>query len=67
MPLPGDEDDKYYPRGFNIEDLGPKYSAGKEPQPEIRAAGTVHSVQPLGYYSPICSFSDLPNQLYEAF
>ncbi|KAL5003068.1 streptococcal 67 kDa myosin-cross-reactive antigen like family-domain-containing protein [Aspergillus recurvatus] len=29
MPLPGDEDDKYYPRGFDLEDLGPKYFEGK--------------------------------------
>ncbi|KAL4807880.1 streptococcal 67 kDa myosin-cross-reactive antigen like family-domain-containing protein [Aspergillus unguis] len=29
MPLPGDEDDKYYPRGFDAEDLGPKYFEGK--------------------------------------
>ncbi|KAJ0420959.1 hypothetical protein BJY00DRAFT_283338 [Aspergillus carlsbadensis] len=29
MPLPGDEEDKYYPRGFDLEDLGPKYFEGK--------------------------------------
>ncbi|KAL3476047.1 streptococcal 67 kDa myosin-cross-reactive antigen like family-domain-containing protein [Aspergillus californicus] len=29
MPLPGDEDDKYCPRGFDLEDLGPKYFEGK--------------------------------------
>ncbi|KAL4733078.1 streptococcal 67 kDa myosin-cross-reactive antigen like family-domain-containing protein [Aspergillus similis] len=29
MPLPGDEDDKYYPHGFDLEDLGPKYFEGK--------------------------------------
>ncbi|KAL4913312.1 streptococcal 67 kDa myosin-cross-reactive antigen like family-domain-containing protein [Aspergillus aurantiobrunneus] len=29
MPLPGDEDDKYYPQGFDLEDLGPKYFEGK--------------------------------------
>lgn len=29
MPVPGDEDDKYYPRGFDLEDLGPKYFEGK--------------------------------------
>ncbi|KAL2817687.1 streptococcal 67 kDa myosin-cross-reactive antigen like family-domain-containing protein [Aspergillus cavernicola] len=29
MPLPGDGDDKYYPRGFDLEDLGPKYFEGK--------------------------------------
>ncbi|KAL2810083.1 streptococcal 67 kDa myosin-cross-reactive antigen like family-domain-containing protein [Aspergillus granulosus] len=29
LPLPGDDDDKYYPRGFDLEDLGPKYFEGK--------------------------------------
>lgn len=29
MPLPGDDDDKYYPHGFDLEDLGPKYFEGK--------------------------------------
>ncbi|KAL3446181.1 streptococcal 67 kDa myosin-cross-reactive antigen like family-domain-containing protein [Aspergillus insuetus] len=29
MPLPGDDDDRYYPRGFDLEDLGPKYFEGK--------------------------------------
>lgn len=28
-PLPGDEGDKYYPRGYNIPDVGPKYFEGK--------------------------------------
>ncbi|KAL2870535.1 oleate hydratase [Aspergillus lucknowensis] len=29
MPLPGDEDDKYYPLGFDLEDLGPRCFEGK--------------------------------------
>ncbi|KAI9374121.1 streptococcal 67 kDa myosin-cross-reactive antigen like family-domain-containing protein [Aspergillus egyptiacus] len=29
MPLPGDDGDKYYPQGFDLEDLGPKYFEGK--------------------------------------
>jgi hypothetical protein len=28
-PLPGDEGDKYYPRGYTIQDIGPKYFEGK--------------------------------------
>lgn len=29
LPLPGDEDDKYYPNGYDTADLGPKYFEGK--------------------------------------
>ena len=28
-PLPGDEGDKYYPRGYYPPDVGPKYFEGK--------------------------------------
>jgi hypothetical protein len=28
-PVPGDEGDKYYPSGYNISDVGPKYFEGK--------------------------------------
>ncbi|KAJ5360755.1 hypothetical protein N7517_009946 [Penicillium concentricum] len=28
-PVPGDEGDKYYPTGYNIPDVGPKYFEGK--------------------------------------
>lgn len=28
-PVPGDEGDKYYPNGYVIEDVGPKYFEGK--------------------------------------
>ncbi|KAF7595704.1 hypothetical protein BBP40_005148 [Aspergillus hancockii] len=29
LPLPGDEGDKYYPKGYETADLGPKYFEGK--------------------------------------
>jgi hypothetical protein len=29
LPLPGDEGDKYYPKGYYIPDVGPKYQEGK--------------------------------------
>lgn len=29
QPLPGDDGDKYYPQGYNTQDLGPKYFEGK--------------------------------------
>jgi hypothetical protein len=29
LPLPGDEGDKYYPRGYYTPDVGPKYFEGK--------------------------------------
>ncbi|KAL4894010.1 hypothetical protein BDV59DRAFT_176635 [Aspergillus ambiguus] len=29
LPLPGDEGDKYYPQGYYIPDVGPKYFEGK--------------------------------------
>ena len=29
LPLPGDEGEKYYPKGFETADLGPKYFEGK--------------------------------------
>ncbi|GAD98662.1 hypothetical protein AOR_1_536074 [Paecilomyces variotii No. 5] len=29
LPLPGDEGDKYYPEGYSIVDVGPKYREGK--------------------------------------
>jgi hypothetical protein len=29
LPLPGDEGDKYYPRGYHTPDVGPKYFEGK--------------------------------------
>ncbi|KAJ5832670.1 hypothetical protein N7474_000981 [Penicillium riverlandense] len=32
-PLPGDEGDKYYPRGYTIQDIGPKYFEGKGGRP----------------------------------
>ncbi|KAJ5166834.1 uncharacterized protein N7482_005615 [Penicillium canariense] len=28
-PLPGDEGDKYYPHGYHIQDMGPRYFEGK--------------------------------------
>lgn len=28
-PLPGDEGDKYYPKGYYIPEVGPKYQEGK--------------------------------------
>lgn len=28
-PLPGDQGDKYYPSGYDIQDVGPKYFEGK--------------------------------------
>lgn len=28
-PLPGDEGERYYPRGYRIEDVGPRYFEGK--------------------------------------
>lgn len=28
-PVPGDEGDKYYPSGYHIPDVGPKYFEGK--------------------------------------
>lgn len=28
-PLPGDDGQRYYPSGYNIEDVGPKYFEGK--------------------------------------
>ncbi|OOQ82694.1 hypothetical protein PEBR_37948 [Penicillium brasilianum] len=28
-PVPGDERDKYYPQGYSIQDVGPKYFEGK--------------------------------------
>ncbi|KAJ6143810.1 hypothetical protein N7471_003263 [Penicillium samsonianum] len=28
-PVPGDEGDKYYPTGYNVPDVGPKYFEGK--------------------------------------
>lgn len=29
MPVPGDEGDKYYPQGYDTQDLGPRYFEGK--------------------------------------
>ncbi|KAJ5120992.1 uncharacterized protein N7515_008953 [Penicillium bovifimosum] len=29
QPLPGDDGDKYYPKGYRTQDLGPKYFEGK--------------------------------------
>ncbi|KAI9928448.1 hypothetical protein MW887_002493 [Aspergillus wentii] len=29
LPLPGDEGEKYYPHGYRLEDLGPRYFEGK--------------------------------------
>lgn len=31
-PLPGDDGDKYYPNGYAIPDVGPKYFEGKGKQ-----------------------------------
>lgn len=31
-PVPGDQGDKYYPAGYSIPDLGPKYFEGKGKQ-----------------------------------
>lgn len=28
-PVPGDEGDKYYPHGYRIADVGPRYFEGK--------------------------------------
>lgn len=28
-PLPGDDGDKYYPQGYSIPDVGPRYFEGK--------------------------------------
>lgn len=28
-PLPGDDGNKYYPQGYEIQDVGPKYFEGK--------------------------------------
>ena len=29
LPLPGDDGDKYWPKGFRIEEIGPKMMRGK--------------------------------------
>lgn len=29
LPVPGDDGDKYYPHGYDTQDLGPKYFEGK--------------------------------------
>ncbi|KAI9373083.1 hypothetical protein BJX61DRAFT_408200 [Aspergillus egyptiacus] len=34
-PLPGDEGDKYYPNGYYIADVGPKYFEGKGRQSQL--------------------------------
>jgi hypothetical protein len=50
-PVPGDEGDKYYPTGYSIPDVGPKYFEGKGKK---QLAETLEELK--GYRTGKCPF-----------
>ncbi|KAL4969183.1 uncharacterized protein BDV14DRAFT_196493 [Aspergillus stella-maris] len=47
-PLPGDEGDKYYPDGYLISDVGPKYFEGKGKKAQVEGVEALKGVRTGG-------------------